>query len=146
MNLYLSSFPFCLSSFSFNFGNSFLPWLLRLRFLFNLGLFFQLFLVPVLNDEIHLLQFLALVHVLIQDFVPHYEVLAYFLDTPNDLLLFFQNTLQFVLQLVLHYYLLLYSLDYYLLLFPLYRFQHVLQSVVEPVLLIVVQHAHQRVL
>ena len=134
MNLYLSSFPFCLSSFSFNSGNSFLP-----------GLRFRLFLFPVLNDEIRLLKFLDLVHVLVQDFVPRNEVLAHFLDTPNDLLLFFQNTLQFVLQLVLyfHYYLLLYSLDYYLLLFPLYRFQHVLQSVVGPVLLIV---AHQRVL
>ena len=131
MNLYLSSFPFCLSSFSFNSGNSFLP-----------GLRFRLFLFPVLNVEIRLLKFLALVHVLVQDFVPRNEVLAHFLDTPNDLLLF-QNTLQFVLPLVLHYYLLLYSLDYYLLLFPLYRFQHVLQSVVGPVLLIV---AHQRVL
>ena len=131
MNLYLSSFPFCLSSFSFNSGNSFLP-----------GLRFRLFLFPVLNVEIRLLKFLALVHVLVQDFVPRNEVLAHFLDTPNNLLLF-QNTLQFVLPLVLHYYLLLYSLDYYLLLFPLYRFQHVLQSVVGPVLLIV---AHQRVL
>ena len=131
MNLYLSSFPFCLSSFSFNSGNSFLP-----------GLRFRLFLFPVLNVEIRLLKFLALVHVLVQDFVPRNEVLAHFLDTPNDLLLF-QNTLQFVLPLVLHYYLLLYSLYYYLLLFPLYRFQHVLQSVVGPVLLIV---AHQRVL